>query len=82
MGQKLTPEQLRKAYDTSILGCETTETLTPLEGIIGQDRASRALQFGLHIDSMGFNMYVSGPPGIGKMTAVQSFLERTAEEKE
>jgi len=82
MGQKLTANQLRRTYDPAGLGCDTTESILPLDGIIGQERASRALQFGLHIGSDGFNMYVSGPPGIGKMTAVKTYLEQTAEEKE
>ena len=82
MGQKLKPEQLKRTYDPAILGCETTEGISPLTGIIGQERASRALNFGLHIESVGFNMYVAGPPGIGKMTAVQQFLQQVALEKD
>jgi lon-related putative ATP-dependent protease len=64
------------------LGITSTEELPPLEGIIGQERAVRALQFGLNVESVGFNTYVAGPPGIGKMTAVQAFLEELAKQKE
>jgi len=49
-----------------------------LDGIIGQDRALRALQFGLGIGEKGFNVYAAGPPGTGKTTAVRNFLEALA----
>jgi lon-related putative ATP-dependent protease len=81
MIQLLSPEQLRRTFDPKRLGIETTEHLKALEGIIGQRRAVTALQFGLEIQESGFNIYVAGPPGIGKMTAVQSFLEELAKRK-
>lgn len=81
MMQTLSPSQLRRTFDPKALGIETTEHLKTLEGIIGQKRAVSALQFGLEIHEKGFNIYVAGPPGIGKMTAVQSFLEELARRK-
>jgi lon-related putative ATP-dependent protease len=77
----LLPSQLRRTFDSKMLGVETTAHLKTLEGIIGQKRAVSALQFGLEIHEKGFNIYVAGPPGIGKMTAVQSFLEDLARRK-
>jgi lon-related putative ATP-dependent protease len=82
MIRTLSPEQLRRTFDSKALGIETTEHLKTLEGIIGQRRAVSALQFGLEIHESGFNIYVAGPPGIGKMTAVQSFLEEVARRKD
>jgi lon-related putative ATP-dependent protease len=82
MPHELSPEQLRRSFDPHALGIETTEHIEPLEGIIGQRRAVSALQFGLGIQELGFNIYVAGPPGIGKMTAVKSFLEELARQKE
>ncbi len=82
MPHELSPEQLRRTFDPQALGIETTEHIEPLEGIIGQRRAVSALQFGLGIQELGFNIYVAGPPGIGKMTAVRSFLEELARQKE
>jgi lon-related putative ATP-dependent protease len=82
MPHELSPEQLRRTFDPHALGIETTEHIEPLEGIIGQRRAVSALQFGLGIQELGFNIYVAGPPGIGKMTAVKSFLEELARQKE
>jgi len=82
MPHELSPEQLRRTFDPNALGIETTEHIQPLEGIIGQRRAVSALHFGLEIQELGFNIYVAGPPGIGKMTAVKSFLEELARQKE
>jgi len=58
--------------------CESTQNLTPLTEIIGQDRAVRALKFGLGIKDHGFNIYVAGYPGTGRKTAVKSFVEAQA----
>lgn len=77
---ELTPDELRRTFDPKALGIKTTEQLKPQEGIIGQKRAVAALQFGLHIQKLGYNVYVAGPPGIGKMTAIQSFLGELAKD--
>jgi len=80
--EELLPEQLRRTFDHEASRIDTTENLKPLEGIIGQKRAVSAMLFGLEIRETGFNVYVAGPPGIGKMTAVKSFLEELAGRKE
>ena len=74
-------EKLRVTFDPQALGCETTEEMPPLEIIIGQDRAVRALQFGLSIQELGFNIYVAGLPGTGRTTAVKAFLETVAKDQ-
>ncbi len=58
--------------------CESTEELVPSTEIIGQERAVRALKFGLGIKNHGFNMYVAGYSGTGRKTAVKSFVEARA----
>ncbi|MDH5418792.1 MAG: AAA family ATPase [Candidatus Bathyarchaeota archaeon] len=62
--------------------CATTEELSPLEEIIGQERAVKALRFGLGIEQLGFNIYVAGYPGTGRTTAVKDFLEEIAKKKQ
>ncbi|MCW4039470.1 MAG: AAA family ATPase [Candidatus Bathyarchaeota archaeon] len=81
MSKKLSIDQLRLEFDSTLLRCETTEELTPLEGIIGQERAVRALRFGLDIKEKGFNIYAAGYPGTGRTTAVQDFLKELAKVK-
>ena len=58
--------------------CESTHNLVPLGEIIGQERAVRALKFGLGIKNHGFNMYVAGYPGTGRKTTVKNFVEAQA----
>jgi lon-related putative ATP-dependent protease len=58
--------------------CKTTQELAPLREIIGQERAVRALKFGLGIRDQGFNIYVAGFPGTGRKTAVKNFVEEIA----
>lgn len=82
MNSRLKPEQLRRTFEPSSLGVKCSDEVQPLEGIIGQKRAVSALRFGLEIREQGFNIYVAGPPGIGKMTAVQAFLRDEARGKE
>ncbi len=78
VNMELSAEQLRRTFEPATLGIETTQNVKPLEGIIGQERAVSALRFGLGIRQAGFNIFVAGPPGAGKMTAVQSFIGQVA----
>ncbi len=75
---ELGPDRLRKTFDPSRFDAATTDCLEPLSDIIGQKRAVQALRFGLGIQEAGYNVYVAGPPGIGKMTAVKAYLETHA----
>jgi lon-related putative ATP-dependent protease len=76
---ELSPRDLR--VECEPLECQTSGDLAPLEGVIGQDRALRALNLGLGIGEKGFNVYVAGPSGTGKTTAVRSFLEAIAKSR-
>jgi predicted ATP-dependent protease len=46
--------------------------------MLGQDRALGAINLGLSLRERGFNIFVAGPPGLGKMTAVRQVLDREA----
>jgi lon-related putative ATP-dependent protease len=82
MPEELAAEQVRRWCDPALFGCNSTEDLEPIEGIIGQDRALSALKFGLNILKPGFNIYVAGSAGTGRTTAIKSFLEILAAKKE
>ncbi len=79
--RKLQPSQLAAVCDLSGFSCESTAELSPLDSIIGQDRAVKALRFGLAIADKGFNIYVSGLPGTGRTTTVGGFLEEFAKSR-
>jgi len=80
-GLKLTPEQLRHTCDPAGLGFETTAELDSLTEVIGQDRAVRAIEFGVDISSSGFNLFLAGAPGTGRQTILRRILERTSKER-
>ncbi|NLZ29506.1 MAG: AAA family ATPase, partial [Methanomicrobiales archaeon] len=81
MVQPLDSTQYRNAYEPEKVQCASTEEMQPMEEIIGQERALRALRFGLEIRESGFNVYTAGAQGTGRMTAVQSFLDELAKAK-
>jgi lon-related putative ATP-dependent protease len=77
----LAVEKYRNAYDTAKVVCVSTDKLKPTDEIIGQERAQRAMRFGLNIQEKGFNIYVAGMPGTGRRSAVKKFLDELARTK-
>ena len=76
---KVPVSMLSPIIDPSQLGVNNTSELEPLTEIIGQERAVEALEFGLGMNSAGFNLYVSGPVGTGKGTLVRQMVTRLAQ---
>ena len=70
----LKPEQLRWQCDIEKCGVKSTSDLPDFEGIIGQERAIDAITLGLKMRSKGYNIYVAGLSGTGKMTTVKHLL--------
>jgi predicted ATP-dependent protease len=48
----------------------------PLVGTIGQPRALGAIEFGLEVETSGYNVFAAGHPGSGRATTVQDAVER------
>ena len=78
MVNKLSVEKLRNECDPDLYAVSINQGLGLLSEIIGQERAVRALKFGLGIKNHGFNMYVAGYPGTGRKTTVKNFVEAQA----
>jgi lon-related putative ATP-dependent protease len=76
--EPLKPEALYKRCDPGLFSFETTAELPDLSEVIGQARAIGAVHFGVNIRREGYNLYVMGPPGIGKHTLVRQFLQQKA----
>ena len=76
---ELTPEKLKRPCAGGVFSFDTTAEVSPLEGIIGQERAKKALEFGLKIKSDGYNIFVTGISGTGKTTSVEQAVKKTAE---
>jgi lon-related putative ATP-dependent protease len=68
-------EKLRWRLDPSTLPFETTGELTPLKEIVGQDRGVAAFRFGVNMDKPGYNVFVTGAAGSGRMATVKRLLE-------
>ena len=72
---KVPVEKLRWRLDPAVLSLETTQDLNPLKEIIGQKRAVEAFRFGINIDKPGYNVFVTGMAGSGRMSTVKKLLE-------
>ncbi len=70
--------QLKNSCFPNDLPFQTTAELEPLEGIIGQERAVKAFEFGLAVKMKGYNIYMSGPSGTGKTTYARCSTEKLA----
>ena len=75
---RLTPEQLTAPIDLDNLGFATTDDLEPFRGILGQERAVEALQFGVAMSRPGYNVFVMGEPGTGRFSYVKRYLQAEA----
>ncbi len=71
-------EKLCRKCDPALMGSSNSSQISTLKTIIGQERAVKALRFGLGIKEKGFNIFVSGRPGTGRTTAIERFLEEVA----
>jgi predicted ATP-dependent protease len=76
---ELKPESLRAVCDPDALGFETTLDVTPLkEKVVAQDRAVHALEFGLGVKDLEYNIYVAGPPRAGKTETIMAYVQEMA----
>ncbi|MDP0562946.1 MAG: ATP-binding protein [Candidatus Endonucleobacter sp. (ex Gigantidas childressi)] len=75
---KLLPNQLAAKQLVKDLGFKSTDELKNHTGILGQERACSAIQFGVAMHRAGYNIYVMGEPGTGKMSYIRKYLETGA----
>ncbi len=78
---KLKPYQLKRHWDTSLLPFNTTSEIEPYCDIIGQERAVRAMKFGVHIRQKGYNIYMCGISGTGRTTYAKEYLGEIAKKQ-
>ena len=75
-------DKLRWECDPKLFDFECTGDLTPLREFIGQERATRAVEFGISMADTGYNIYVAGLTGTGKTSMVKAYIERVIKERE
>ncbi|HIP71836.1 MAG TPA: ATP-dependent protease, partial [Anaerolineae bacterium] len=78
--QPLSPEKLRCIASPAAFPFASTAELEPDTHIIGQPRGTRAIAFGVNIQSKGYNIYALGDLGTGRTTAIKRFLQTSAQE--
>lgn len=74
-------QELKNSYQPSDFSFNTTDDLTPIEGVIGQESATKALEFALKLESKGYNIYVSGEEGIGLFDYVNQVIKESIKNK-
>jgi predicted ATP-dependent protease len=77
----LPPEALRARVRPEELPFVTTEDLEPFHGMLGQVRAHSAIAFGVAMERPGYNIYVMGEAGTGRLSLVTHYLKARAQER-
>ncbi len=75
-GREVAVADLRRKLDPKKLPFKTTDELKPLTEIIGQARGVEAFNFGAGIKGSGYNIYVTGPSGTGRLATVKKLLQK------
>ncbi len=75
--QRLLPEQLTRTFNGHFNFTSTAE-LEPLSGVLGQERALEALQFGIAMQRPGYNVFIMGESGTGRFSYARRYLTEQA----
>src|SRR5690625_4937728 len=76
---RLKREELRSTVDHTQFEFETTEEVPMLSNVIGQERGTKVMRFGLNVNKIGYNLYVAGISGTGKTSFTQSIVNEFAQ---
>ncbi|MBU0806958.1 MAG: AAA family ATPase [Gammaproteobacteria bacterium] len=79
---RLAPEALTRPFSPEQFNFTSTEDLEPFRGVLGQERAVEALQFGVAMPRPGYNVFVMGEPGTGRFSFVKRYLKAEAKRLE
>ena len=75
---ELSHEQVTRHISPSDLDFESTQELSEFTQILGQARATEALQFGLEMQKPGYHLYVAGETGSGRSRYVTDYIKPKA----
>jgi predicted ATP-dependent protease len=73
---KLPIESLKLNVD--LTGIDFPEAPRSQSGILGQPRAQSALEFGIAMPNPGYNIFVMGEPGLGRLSMITNHLDLLA----
>lgn len=74
--RELPPAKLRWKIGPKDIPFKTSKDCVLCDDIIGQKRALKAIQTGLDIKSIGYNIFITGIVGTGRTTTVKKLLEK------
>ena len=72
---RLAPQALTRRFSAEQFAFTNTDDLEPFRGVLGQERAVEALQFGVAMPRPGYNVFVMGEPGTGRFSFVKRYLK-------
>ncbi len=75
---RLAPDALTRPFAPEQFAFTSTDDLEPFRGVLGQERAVDALQFGVAMPRPGYNVFVMGEPGTGRFSFVRRYLKAEA----
>ncbi len=61
---ELSYKELKDFCDPEIFKFKTTKEIVEKNSAYGQERGIKALEFGLSMESKGYNLYLEGPSGV------------------
>ncbi len=76
--EPLKPEQLYQRIDPARIPFRRSDEAEAFAGVLGQQRAMRAMHTALGIHQEGYNLFVCGPTGVGKHSLVLQHLRQRA----
>jgi lon-related putative ATP-dependent protease len=79
--KELSADELYECCEPGTFDFETTHDVKPIAGTIGQGRAMGAIDFGLGLESKGFNIYALGQQGTGRMTSIRRKITELAQKE-
>jgi lon-related putative ATP-dependent protease len=79
---ELKSTQIHKNISLKLFPFETTDKVNPLDTVIGQDRAIKAIRLALEMDHSGYNVFVTGKSGTGRTTIVKDILKNIAKDRQ
>ncbi|MBI5493103.1 MAG: AAA family ATPase [Deltaproteobacteria bacterium] len=77
----LPAEELSWRCDPLAFPFKTTDEIPSLQEIIGQERAMRAIDFGLGVANHNYNIFVLGESGTGKSSTIKDIIEAKAKDE-
>ena len=73
---ELSPDKLRWTCSPDLIPVGSSAEAKACVEIIGQERALRAIQTGLDIKSLGYNIFITGMVGTGRTTTIKQLLDQ------